>query len=60
MEPFQCDGTCVSVDYTTSSHTIAGYILVAVDGPGFFPVARAMEVKAANSSSQDIMVQSLI
>jgi len=60
VEPFNCDGTLVSVDYTTSNHASAGYILVALAGPGFAPVARALEPKDASASSQDIMVQSLI
>lgn len=59
-EPFNCDGTCVSVDYTTSNHASTGYILVAITAPGFYPVAKAMEAKSSSASSQDIMVMSLI
>jgi hypothetical protein len=60
MEPMVCDGTCISVDYTTSSHTVAGYILVGIKAPGFFPVARALEAVSSSASSQDIMVENLI
>jgi hypothetical protein len=55
------NGTIKSIVYDCSAHTQSGYILIALSGVGFgLPVARAVEAVASSTSSQDIMVESLI
>lgn len=57
----KCDGTLVSLSYTTSSHTMAGYILLAVSGPGIKKVGTvAKAVAASSSATQNIFVRSLL
>ncbi len=56
-----CDGTCVSISYTTSDHTVAGDMYVICNGLGFYPVAIAEEdITTATSAVTDCMVRSLI
>jgi len=53
-----CDGTCVSLDYTTSNHTVAGYIMVLLSSPGIQVVGRAGAAADASSAAADIFVES--
>lgn len=52
-----CDGTLVSLDYTTSSHTVAGYILVPVSSAGIQPVGRFVTGYSASASAQDCIIE---
>lgn len=57
----KCDGTLVSLSYTTSSHTMAGYILLAVSGPGIKKVGTACQAATASSSAtQGLWVRSCL
>jgi hypothetical protein len=52
-----CDGTTVSVTYTTTNHDIAGYILLKVKHQGFGKVAVAEETVDASSGADDIIAR---
>lgn len=54
-----CDGTCVSVDYTTSNHTVAGYIYVIVSSPGIQVVGRAAKAADATSAAANVFVEAV-
>lgn len=54
------NGTCKSLCYTTSDHTVAGYLYFVVEGAGFAPVAVAEQNLAATTAVTDLMVKSLI
>jgi len=57
----KCDGTLVSLSYTTSSHASTGYILLAVSGPGVKKVGTcAKAVTASSSATQNIFVRSCL
>lgn len=55
-----CDGTCVSVDYTTSNHTVAGYFYVVLESPGVQVVGRAGNTVDATSAAGNIFVESVL
>lgn len=55
-----CDGTCVSVDYTTSDATVAGYFYVLVSSPGIQVVGRAGAGADASAATTDIFVESVL
>jgi len=53
-----CDGTLVSLDYTTSNHTVAGFIWLPLSSPGIVPIGRAgKSVSASTTAVQDIPVE---
>ena len=46
--------------YTTSDHTVAGYIFVVVESPGIVPVGKALLSANASSAAADVCLTSLI
>lgn len=57
----KCDGTLVSLSYTTSSHASTGYIMLAVSGPGIKKVGTACQAATASSSAtQGLWVRSCL
>ena len=57
----KCDGTLVSLSYTTSDHASTGYIMLAVSGPGIKKVGTcAKAVTASSSAEQNIFVRSCL
>jgi len=57
---YECDGTKVSVEYTTSNHTVAGYILLSILSPGVQVVGRAGAAADASSADVDIHIESIL
>jgi hypothetical protein len=58
---YKCDGTCVSIDYTTSSHTIAGRIMVVFGrNPGIMEVGRSEITVDCTSAADDCWVLSTL
>lgn len=55
-----CDGTTVSISYTTTDHAVAGYFYVLVDSPGVQIVGRAGAGADASSATTSIFVESEI
>jgi len=53
-----CDGTCVSLDYTTANQTVAGYIYVPVSSPGVVHVGKAGAAADASAAIASIYVES--
>ncbi len=60
MKAHVCDGTAKSISYTTSTHTVAGFIWVIIESPGVEIVAKAEQTLASSTSAQDVMVTSLL
>lgn len=57
----KCDGTLVTLSYITSAHTITGYIMLAVSGPGIKKVGTVEKAVAASSTAlQNIWVRSCL
>lgn len=54
------DGTATSIAYVTSSHSIAGYILLFVDSAGFEIVGRAEMSLASSTSAQILLMRATI
>jgi len=46
--------------YTTSDHTVAGYIFVVIESPGIVPVGKALLSANASSAAVDVCLKSLI
>lgn len=57
---YVCDGTTVSVSYTTSNHTVAGYIYLFVESPGIVPVGRAGAGADASSATTGVFVETTL
>ena len=57
---YKCDGTTVSVSYTTSAHAIAGNILLNIYTPYLQIVGRAVEAIDASSAATTGLIQSLL
>jgi len=55
-----CDGTAVSVSYTTGDATMAGYIYLIIDSPGVEIVGRAGAAADASSATTGIFVETMI
>lgn len=55
-----CDGTCVSLDYTTSDHDVAGYFYVPVMSPGVQIVGKAGAAADASAAAVNIFVESVL
>jgi len=55
-----CDGTTVSVTYTTSDHTVAGYIYLFVESPGIKPVGFSGTTVDASSATAGVFVETTI
>lgn len=56
-----CDGTCISIDYTTSNHTVAGRIMIVFGrNPGIMEVGRAEETVDCTSAADDVWVLSTL
>ena len=55
-----CDGTCVSLDYTTSDHAVAGYFYVPVMSPGVQIVGKAGASADASAGAASIYVESVL
>lgn len=53
-----CDGTCVSLDYTTANQTVAGYMYIPVMSPGIVEVGKAGAAADASSAAVAIYVES--
>lgn len=56
-DDYKCDGTCVSIEYTTSDHTQAGRILLIMNNPGITYVGDAEETVDASSAAKRIWVR---
>jgi hypothetical protein len=54
---YVCDGTTVSVSYTTSSHTIAGYIMLVVQSPGTRPIGTFPKATDASAAATAAIVE---
>lgn len=57
---YRGDGTCKSLCYTTSNHTVAGDMYFVLHGKGFAPVAIAEQNLDTTTAVTDCMVRSLI
>ncbi len=55
-----CDGTCVSLDYTTADYAVAGYLYIPVMSPGVQIVGRAGAAADASSAACSIYVESVL
>jgi len=55
-----CDGTCVSLDYTTSDKDVAGYFYVPVMSPGVQIVGKAGASADASAGAASIYVESVL
>lgn len=55
-----CDGTCVSLDYTTADYAVAGYLYIPVMSPGVQIVGRAGAAADASSAAVNIFVESVL
>jgi len=54
---YVCDGTTVSVSYTTSNHAIAGYIMLVVQSPGTRPIGTFVKATDASAAATAAIVE---
>jgi len=58
--PYVIPNATMRLSYTTSNHTVAGYILLSVEAEGIIPVARCQETTDATAEVKRIPVLAMI
>jgi hypothetical protein len=56
-DDYTCDGTCISLCYTTSNHTVAGRILLVMNNVGITYVGDAEESVSGASAAARIWLR---
>lgn len=59
-KPYTIPNDTMRISYTTSDATVAGYILLSVEGEGIIPVARCQETMDATAEVKQVPVLALI
>ena len=60
LAPYTSPNDTMRLSSTTSDATVAGYILLSVEGPGIIPVARCQETMDATAEVKQVPVLALI
>lgn len=56
INPYTIPNDTMRLSYTTSDHTVGGYILLGVDGPGIVPIARCQKTTDATVEVKRVAV----
>jgi len=58
--PYTIPNATMRLSYTTSNHTVAGYILLSVEGEGIIPVARCQKTTDATTETKRVGALAMI